>query len=71
MITVSEKAKERILSLRKEEGRSENENIRVFTGLGVRFIHKTIFNAILRLDYGFNVQDFNHHGLVFGIGQYF
>jgi iron-sulfur cluster assembly protein len=29
MIIVSEKAKERILALRKEEGRSENENIRV------------------------------------------
>ena len=29
MIVVSEKAKERILALRKEEGRSENENIRV------------------------------------------
>ncbi|MCH7413612.1 iron-sulfur cluster assembly accessory protein [Belliella sp. R4-6] len=29
MIVVSEKAKERILELRKEEGRSENENIRV------------------------------------------
>ncbi|MCH7398272.1 iron-sulfur cluster assembly accessory protein [Belliella sp. DSM 107340] len=29
MIVVSEKARERILELRKEEGRSENENIRV------------------------------------------
>lgn len=29
MIVVSEKAKDRILELRKEEGRSENENIRV------------------------------------------
>jgi iron-sulfur cluster assembly protein len=29
MIIVSEKAKERILELRKEEGRTENENIRV------------------------------------------
>lgn len=29
MIIVSEKAKERILELKKEEGRSENENIRV------------------------------------------
>ncbi|MCH7401053.1 HesB/IscA family protein [Belliella kenyensis] len=29
MIVVSEKAKERILELKKEEGRSENENIRV------------------------------------------
>ena len=29
MITVSDKAKERILELKKEEGRAENENIRV------------------------------------------
>lgn len=29
MIIVSDKAKERILELKKEEGRSENENIRV------------------------------------------
>lgn len=29
MIIVSDKAKERILELRKEEGRTENENIRV------------------------------------------
>jgi iron-sulfur cluster assembly protein len=29
MIIVSEKAKERILELKKEEGRTENENIRV------------------------------------------
>jgi iron-sulfur cluster assembly protein len=29
MITVSDKAKERILELKKEEGRTENENIRV------------------------------------------
>lgn len=29
MITVSEKAKERILQLKKEEGREENDNIRV------------------------------------------
>ena len=29
MIIVSDKAKERILELKKEEGRTENENIRV------------------------------------------
>ncbi|GAB3222027.1 iron-sulfur cluster assembly accessory protein [Algoriphagus aestuariicola] len=29
MIIVSDKAKERILELKKEEGRSENENVRV------------------------------------------
>ena len=29
MITVSDKAKERILELKKEEGRADNENIRV------------------------------------------
>ncbi|MCR9083133.1 MAG: iron-sulfur cluster assembly accessory protein, partial [Cyclobacteriaceae bacterium] len=29
MIIVSDKAKERILELKREEGRTENENIRV------------------------------------------
>lgn len=29
MITVTEKAKDRIINLRKEEGKSDNHNIRV------------------------------------------
>lgn len=40
-------------------------------GLGIRFIHKRIFNAVFRLDYGFGVGDNTASGLVFGIGQYF
>ena len=31
------------------------DNIRVSPGLGVRFIHKRIFNAVFRLDYGIGI----------------
>jgi len=44
---------------------------RVYSGLGVRFIHKYIFNAVLRFDYGINVSGNGGQGFVFGIGQYF
>lgn len=48
-----------------------NSNIiQVFSGFGLRFTHKTIFNATLRLDYGFGLTE-KTQGLVFGIGQYF
>ena len=47
------------------------ENLRVYPGLGVRFIHKRIFNAILRIDYGIGVTKNSTQGFVFGIGQYF
>jgi hypothetical protein len=43
---------------------------RVFSGVGLRFTHKTIFNATFRIDYGFSLTD-SRRGLVFGIGQYF
>ncbi len=46
-------------------------NVRVFPGIGVRFIHKRIFNAVFRLDYGFGVSEDGTNGIVFGIGQYF
>ncbi|MEX0315548.1 MAG: POTRA domain-containing protein [Allomuricauda sp.] len=48
-----------------------SSNIRVYPGLGVRFIHKRIFNAVFRLDYGFGLGDNATNGIVFGIGQYF
>ncbi|TCI84920.1 POTRA domain-containing protein [Tenacibaculum sp. M341] len=48
----------------------EDENIRLFSGVGLRFINKKIYNATLRIDYGFSLKD-NTKGLVFGIGQYF
>lgn len=44
---------------------------RIQTGLGIRFIHKYIFNAVLRFDYGVNVTGNGGNGFVFGIGQYF
>lgn len=47
------------------------QNIRVYPGLGLRFMHKRIFNAIFRIDYGFGITRGDTQGLVFGIGQYF
>lgn len=49
----------------------DSQNLRVYPGVGLRFIHKTIFNAIFRIDYGFGITKDATNGLVFGIGQYF
>ncbi|WP_299885277.1 POTRA domain-containing protein [uncultured Lacinutrix sp.] len=49
----------------------ESQNIRIYPGVGLRFIHKRIFNAIFRIDYGFGITNGDTQGLVFGIGQYF
>jgi len=49
----------------------KSQNIRVYPGLGLRFIHKKIFNAIFRIDYGFGITKDATKGFVFGIGQYF
>lgn len=49
----------------------DGSTIRVNPGLGLRFIHKRIFNAVIRLDYGFGLGENQTSGLVFGIGQYF
>ena len=44
---------------------------RVYPGVGFRLIHKKIFNAVFRLDYGYGIGDEATSGIVFGIGQYF
>ena len=49
----------------------DGSNASLFSGLGVRFIHKRIFNAVFRIDYGFSLGDKANSGIVFGIGQYF
>jgi outer membrane protein assembly factor BamA len=52
----------------------ESKNLRVYSGVGLRFISKKIYNATFRIDYGFrlsNNQGQSKGGLVFGIGQYF
>ncbi len=49
----------------------DTQNFRVYPGVGLRFIHKRIFNAIFRIDYGYGVTEDATNGFVFGIGQYF
>ncbi|WP_291867039.1 outer membrane protein assembly factor [Maribacter sp.] len=50
---------------------SDSQNVRIYPGVGLRFMHKKIFNAIFRIDYGYGVTPDSSRGLVFGIGQYF
>ena len=50
---------------------SNSDNLVLFAGGGFRFIHKKIYNAILRVDYGFNLQEKQINGFVLGVGQYF
>lgn len=49
----------------------DDQNLRVYPGLGLRFIHKRIFDAVFRIDYGYGVTPNSTSGFVFGIGQYF
>lgn len=49
----------------------DGDSVRFFPGVGLRFIHKRIFNAVIRLDYGFGIGNDSTNGLVFGIGQFF
>jgi hypothetical protein len=52
----------------------KSKNIHIYSGFGLRFTSKKIYNATFRIDYGFRVSDNTGQskgGLVFGIGQYF
>ena len=49
----------------------DSQNLRVYPGGGVRFIHKRIFNTVFRIDYGYGITNDATNGFVFGIGQYF
>lgn len=49
----------------------EDQNLRIYPGAGFRFIHKKIFNATFRVDYGYGITPASTSGFVFGIGQYF
>ncbi|WP_299767034.1 outer membrane protein assembly factor [uncultured Dokdonia sp.] len=49
----------------------DDQNLRVYPGIGMRFIHKKIFNATFRVDYGYGITPSSTSGFVFGIGQYF
>ena len=53
---------------------TNSNNIHVYSGFGLRFISKKIYNATFRIDYGFRVSNGlgeSKGGFVFGIGQYF
>ncbi|XMO85118.1 outer membrane protein assembly factor [Algibacter sp. AS12] len=50
---------------------TNSENVKVYPGLGIRFMHKKIYNAIFRIDYGHGISKNATKGFVFGIGQYF
>lgn len=52
----------------------KSENLKMYSGVGVRFISEKIYNATFRIDYGFSVLNTKNNskgGFVFGIGQYF
>ena len=49
----------------------DSENLRIYPGVGLRFMHKRIFNAIVRIDFGYGITKNSASGIVFGIGQYF
>jgi len=49
----------------------DGSTLRFHPGAGVRFIHKRIFNAVFRLDYGYGIGNKGTKGITFGIGQYF
>ncbi|WP_339849706.1 outer membrane protein assembly factor [uncultured Dokdonia sp.] len=49
----------------------DDQNLRVYPGLGLRFTHKKIFNATFRIDYGYGITPKSTSGFVFGVGQYF
>lgn len=49
----------------------KKDNLQHFVGGGIRLIYNRAYNAIFRLDYGFDVQQPERRGVVIGIGQYF
>jgi outer membrane protein insertion porin family len=47
-----------------------SDNMKLFAGIGGRFIYKKAFDFDIRLDYGWSIKG-EGNGLVFGLGQYF
>ena len=50
---------------------TNSDNMHFYSGIGLRFMHKKIYNAIFRIDYGYGLKKGAGKGIVFGIGQYF
>jgi outer membrane protein assembly factor BamA len=49
----------------------DDQNLRIYPGVGLRFIHNKIFNTVFRVDYGLGITKDATQGFVIGIGQYF
>ncbi|MFC2100849.1 BamA/TamA family outer membrane protein [Bacteroidota bacterium] len=49
----------------------QGEKYRHFIGGGIRLIYRKGYNYVLRVDYGFDTNDFRERGFVLGVGQYF
>ncbi|MEM9325775.1 MAG: POTRA domain-containing protein [Bacteroidota bacterium] len=49
----------------------DRDSFEWFVGGGIRLIHKKIFNAIARIDYGVDMKQPRRNGFVIGVGQYF
>jgi len=50
---------------------AQRESQVYFSGAGLRIINKKVYNAIMRVDYGFDLKSPDNNGFVIGIGQYF
>jgi len=42
-----------------------------YVGVGARIIYNKVFNALLRIDYSFDLSNFSNQHFVIGLGQYF
>ena len=49
----------------------DSDNIRIFSGGGIRLSYKHAYGAVLRIDYGVDLLNTNAGGLVLGVGQFF
>lgn len=49
----------------------EQQNAYYFSGVGVRFHSRKLYNSLIRIDYGFNLQNTTQNGLIFGFGHFF
>jgi len=50
----------------------EARNVKFHPGVGLRVIHKRIYNTVFRIDYGYGISNVNaKKGFVVGIGQYY
>jgi len=50
---------------------TDADNLKACPGVGLRFIHKQIFNAIFRIDYGVGITPGATQGCVSGLGSTF